>query len=91
MYRIFKEFEIGYYDNEEVELPDGRIAVVKQGEKHVVKTVFGTSFTSTEIRKILKDEGIELSRGVEVFAEETGVMHKYEMSDEDFIKYATLL
>lgn len=87
MYKVFKVFEIGVCEDEEVQLPDGRTGVVKDAIKNPVTQIRGTSLTDTEIRKAIRETGYPLHKGQQVYCNEISRVKKF-MDDEKFFEQA---
>lgn len=69
----FYDFEVGMVEMKQA--PDGRYDLVKTPVTHVEDS----ALTKGDIRKAIKEAGIDLKRGVEVYAEKTKkIMYKFE-------------
>ncbi len=66
-----------------VEAADGRYDKVKT----VVCEVENSSLTKTEIRAAIKEAGVEVPRGIEVFADKVGTV-RYYFETEDLLAIA---
>lgn len=87
MYKVFKIYEIGICEDEEIELPDGRTGIVKGAIKTPICKKRATSLTPTEIRKAIREEGYPLRKGQEVYCDEIESIKKY-MDDDYYFDHA---
>lgn len=87
MYRVYKIFELGVCENEEIALPDGRTAIVEGAIKNPVTQVRDTSLTLTDIRAAIRATGYPLKKGQSVYCDEIDRIKKY-MDDEKFFELA---
>lgn len=62
------EYLIGYYEDKEIEV-NGEKVIAKDYDKVSVASVIESSISPTVARKILKENGVEVKRGMKVFYE----------------------
>lgn len=87
MYKVFKIFEIGVCEDEEITLPDGRIGYVKSAIKTPICQKRATSLTPTEIRKAIREAEYPLHKGQDVYCEEIESIKKY-MDDDYYFEHS---
>lgn len=87
MYKVFKIYEIGVCEDEEVELPDGRMGIIPDSIETPICEKRATSLTPTEIRAEIRKAGYPLRKGQNVYAKEIKSIKKY-MDDDKYFELA---